>query len=132
MLARMICVVSRHGIIVAMYSVVLVASVQLAYVLPQPWSAGAVIALAGIGGVAISGKWPERKARLETLGLGYQANRSAETASTVTHLARQGPRERFRSRLEMTFQKLIDVRHRALGALASLTVAAPRRTSASS
>jgi hypothetical protein len=70
--AKVVCVTARSGIIVALYLVVFLGALQLAAVLPEPWSAAAITALVLVAGLAVRGKWPGRESRLESVGLGYQ------------------------------------------------------------
>jgi hypothetical protein len=72
--AKVVCVTARSGIIVALYLVVFLGALQLAAVLPEPWSAAAITALVLVAGLAFRGKWPGRESRLESVGLGYQPN----------------------------------------------------------
>jgi|SRR5215475_8801901 len=67
-----VCLVARSGIIAALYLAAFLAALQLAAVLPEPWSATAVTALILVAALALRGKWPGRELRLESVGLGYQ------------------------------------------------------------
>jgi hypothetical protein len=70
--AKVVCVGARSGIIVALYLAAFLAALQLAAVLPEPWSAVGITALVLITGLSLRGKWPARRFRLESVGLGYQ------------------------------------------------------------
>ena len=70
--AKVFCVGARSGIVLALYLVVFLGALQLAAVLPEPWSAVGITALVLVVGLALRGKWPGRKFRLESVGLGYQ------------------------------------------------------------
>jgi len=72
MVAKVVCVGARSGIVVALYLAALLATLQLAAFLPEPWSAVGITALVLVAGLALRGKWPGREFRLESVGLGYQ------------------------------------------------------------
>ncbi len=72
MFAKVVCVGARSGIIVALYLAAFLAALQLAAVLPEPWSAVGITALVLVAGLALRGKWPGREFHLESVGLGYQ------------------------------------------------------------
>ena len=65
--AKVVCVGARLGIVVALYLVALLGALQLAAVLPEPWSAVGITALVLVAGLALRGKWPG--------GLGGQTGR---------------------------------------------------------
>lgn len=69
--ARVVCVSVRSGMIVALYLAAFLAALQLAAVLPEPWSAVGITSLVLITGLSVRGKWPGRRVRLESVGLGY-------------------------------------------------------------
>jgi hypothetical protein len=70
--AKVVCVGARSGIIAALYLAAFLAALQLAAVLPEPWSAVGITALVLITGLSLRGKWPARRFRLQSVGLGYQ------------------------------------------------------------
>ena len=70
--AKVVCVGARSGIIVAPYLAAFVAALELAAFLPEPWSAVGITALLLVVGLRLSGRWPGRAFRLESVGLGYQ------------------------------------------------------------
>jgi len=70
--AKVVCVGARSGIIAALYLGAFLAALQLAAVLPEPWSAVGITVLLMVVGLRFSGKWPGRRFRLESVGLGYQ------------------------------------------------------------
>ena len=70
--AKVVCVGARSGIVAALYLAAFLAALQLAAVLPEPWSAVGITALVLVAGLALRGKWPGREFRLESVGLGYQ------------------------------------------------------------
>ena len=70
--ALVVCVGARSGIIVALYLAAFLGALLLAAVLPEPWSAVGITALVLITGLSLRGKWPARRFRLESVGLGYQ------------------------------------------------------------
>jgi hypothetical protein len=70
--AKVVCVGARSGIIVALYLAAFLAALQLAAVLPEPWSGVGIAALVLVIGLRLSGRWPGREFRLESVGLGYQ------------------------------------------------------------
>jgi len=67
-----VCVGARSGIIVALYFAAFLATLQLAAFLPVPWSAVGITVLLLVTGLRLSGRWPGREFRLESVGLGYQ------------------------------------------------------------
>jgi hypothetical protein len=73
--AKVVCVGARSGIVVALYLAAFLAALQLAAVLPEPWSAVGIAALLLVAGLRLSGRWPGREFRLESVGLGYQPDR---------------------------------------------------------
>jgi hypothetical protein len=76
-LSAAVCLVARSGIIVALYLAAFLGALQLAAVLPEPWSAVGITALLLVAGLALRGKWSGRKFRLESVGLGYQPDGQA-------------------------------------------------------
>lgn len=77
-LLGVVCVSARSGIIVALYLAAFLAAFQLAAVLPEPWSAMGITALLLVAGLRLSGRWPGREFRLESVGLGYQPDGPAK------------------------------------------------------
>jgi hypothetical protein len=67
-----VCVFSRSGIVAALYLAAFLAALQLAAVLPVPWSAVGITALLLVVGLSLLGRWPGHRFRLESVGLGYQ------------------------------------------------------------
>ena len=106
--ATAFCESAHSGIILALYFVVLVAALQLAYLLPQPWSVAAIIALMVVAGSAFSGRWPGRKSRLETLGLGYQLYHSSISLPTAADPL-SGARQRSLARLESAIPQSLPI-----------------------
>jgi hypothetical protein len=88
-LSRAVCVGARSGIIVALYLAAFLAALQLAAVLPEPWSAVGITALLLVTGLSLFGKWPGRGFRLESIRLGYQP----EGQSTLRPAATVSPSE---------------------------------------
>ena len=72
MVAKVVCVGARSGIVAALYLAAFLAALQLAAVLPEPWSAVGITALVLIRGLSLRGKWPARRFRLQSVALGYQ------------------------------------------------------------
>jgi hypothetical protein len=70
--ALVVCVGAHSAIIAALYLAAFLAALQLAAVLPEPWSAVGITALVLVTGLSLRGKWPARRFRLESVGLGYQ------------------------------------------------------------
>lgn len=70
--ARVLCVSVRSGVIVALYCATFLGALGLGAVLPEPWSAVGIAALLLVAGLRLSGRWPGREFRLESVGLGYQ------------------------------------------------------------
>lgn len=70
--AKAVCLGARSGIIAALYLVAFLAALELAAVLPEPWSAAGITTLVLVTGLRLSGRWPVRRFRLESVGLGYQ------------------------------------------------------------
>ena len=70
--AKVVCVGARSGIVAALYLAAFLAALQLAAVLPEPLSAVGIAALLLVAGLRLSGRWPGREFRLESVGLGYQ------------------------------------------------------------
>jgi len=77
MVAKVVCVGARSGIIAALYLAAFLAALQLAAFLPEPWSAVGITALVLVVGLRLSGTWPGREFRLESVGLGYQPDARA-------------------------------------------------------
>jgi hypothetical protein len=77
MVAKVVCVGARSGIVAALYLAAFLAALGLAAVLPEPWSAAGVTALVLVAGLALRGRWPGREFRLESVGLGYQPDARA-------------------------------------------------------
>lgn len=71
-LAKVVCVGARSAIVIALYLLAFLAALQLAAALPEPWSALGIAALLLVMGLRLSGRWPAREFRLESVGLGYQ------------------------------------------------------------
>ncbi len=74
----------------------LLAALQLAAFLPEPWSAVGITTLLLVTGLPVMGRWPGHGFRLESLGLGYQpdgqANLQAATPISPTGIpARSRP-----------------------------------------
>lgn len=72
--AKVVCVGAFSGIVVALYLAAFLAALQLAAVLPEPWSAIGITAPFLVVSLRLSGRWPGRAYRLESIGLGYQPN----------------------------------------------------------
>lgn len=70
--AKVFCVGARSLVIVALYLAAFLAALQLATILPEPWSTLGITALVLVTGLSLRGKWSARRFRLESVGLGYQ------------------------------------------------------------
>ncbi len=75
--AMVVCVGARSAIIAALYLAGFLAALQLAVLLPEPWSAVGIAALLVVTALSFLGKWPGREFRLESVGLGYQPDGQA-------------------------------------------------------
>lgn len=93
---KVVSVGARSGIISALYLAAFLAALQLAAVLPEPWSAVGITALVLVTGLRLSGKWPGHKFRLESVGLGYQPD-GPTTPQAAVPASPSGVPERFRS-----------------------------------
>lgn len=89
--ARVVCVSVRSGIIVALYLAAFLAALQLAAVLTELWSAVGITALVLITGLSVRGKWPGRRVRLESVGLGYQPDAQLNSQSVAPAPSRDVP-----------------------------------------
>jgi hypothetical protein len=78
-----VCMGVRSGIIVALYLAAFLAALQLAAILPEPWSAVGITVLLLVVGLSLFGRWPGHRFRLESVGLGYQLNRPANPLPTA-------------------------------------------------
>jgi len=83
MVAKVVCVGARSGIIAALYLAAFLAALQLAAFLPEPWSALGITVLLLVVGLRLSGRWPAHEFRLESVGLGYQPNGPASLQPAV-------------------------------------------------
>jgi hypothetical protein len=75
--AKVVCVGARSGIVAALYLAAFLAALQLAAVLPEPWSAVGITALLLVTVLPLLGRWPRREFRLESIGLGYEPDEQA-------------------------------------------------------
>jgi hypothetical protein len=56
-LLGVVCVGARSGIVAALYLAAFLAALELAAVLPEPWSAVGIMALLLVVGLRLSGRW---------------------------------------------------------------------------
>jgi len=78
-----VCAGARSVIAAALCLAGFLASLQLAALLPEPWSAMGITTLLLFTGLPLLGRWPAREFRLESVGLGYQPDRPAYPLPTV-------------------------------------------------
>lgn len=72
-----VCVVAHSGIVVVLYLGAFLAALQIAAVLPEPWSAAGITAMLLVTILQLLGRWPGHGFRLESVGLGYQPDGQA-------------------------------------------------------
>jgi hypothetical protein len=70
--AKVVCERARSVIVAALCLAGFLAALQLAALLPEPWSAVGITTLLLVTGLPLLGKWPGHGFRLESLGLGHQ------------------------------------------------------------
>jgi hypothetical protein len=88
--AKVVCAGARSGIVAALYLAAFLAALQLAAVLPEPWSAVGITALLLVVGLSLFGRWPGHRFRLESVGLGYQPDGQARNPQAAAPVSPRG------------------------------------------